>query len=1261
MRRSPMIPMVAARACWAASLFTLLTSCGSQVQSPVPMLTSVAPPVVCGSQITTAVSITGSGLVPLHVDALLETPHAILPQIYLTQKMLLDGSPGSGRETHLYDGADALRVRWQSTQQLTFDVYPGLVGFNPSQGMAGTDLEPGLYHVTVQNPDGQRAALDGALSVVEPPVLQRVQPVPSCNAQGEATFDLTGQNFLRLGSDLPLVTFVSRTDPQIMTQRVASSMSGCKMLFAPMGVSLEACTSLVVAVPQDTLAPGDYDVQVQNPGSAGCKSQPSTGDDTTRAVLIPPPTVTSATTVAVCGAATSTIDVVGTDFVVLDSPAATPSAELSGAGQTRTYASVVDPASCQPVTASSSAQRCTALRITIPGGDLPLGRYSLTLHNPGQNACQIATPLTVDVVGSPTLSSVSPATLCTGGGTINLVGTNIYAGAAAKINQVSSTNLTVNAGATQAQAQFAGPIPLTVAGMLDDVTLENAPGCSAKLTAAIAINPGPAILFVDPPTVPAVTTIRATLYASGISGQIKQVQIFPRGGQTPILTFTSTTIPALSLDPIFPNRAYLTLNLGALPEGTYDVALSDTMSVCTAFLASALKVVATPTLTVTKATPAFGSPTQDTPLTITGTGFAAVPRAYLSGGGGSAQSLAAVTFTSATSLNAVARQGLTPGLYDLIVVNPNGTFGIARGAFTVTTAAAPPPVITSLSPASIVQGSPSGVQVLGSGFRTGAAIALTCFNSSNVLVAGATASVTNIAGSGQALTASFSAPNGSTYCLVRITNQDNTSFEYSAVGVTNSSLNLSGFKAGANMTAPRRALAAVAGRPTAVARYVYALGGDNGQDAMPRASVEAAATGLDGQLGTFAVLSQQLPKTLSFLSATVIGRFIYAVGGFDGAAASRNVYRAEILSPLNAPQFSDVNLALSQTVGLGQGTYVYRIAAVMGAGDASNPSGETLAGDFFPIQLPQLTTGRLVVQLFWPGVPGAQSYRIYRSPAVNTAAGGEKLLAVVAHNAGMTTQTYSDNGTVVPSGASPLPIGSTGSWATLPSLATARIGAAVGVAQHPTNPAQWFLYAVGGNSGTIAAPTPLDTGEFLMITVNNAGNVQTQTTGGAFAATTGKLSKPRWLTAGLPATSANNSVVMPVGTTYFFAASGSTTSLTTLERIVETAQSQADGQLPSFASAGTVGIARPGYGGVLVNNQMLAFGGFQGGNASTASDSANLTSSTTLSNFNNLAGGSLLSPRALQGTAVESAFIYQLGGASAGVNTAQATTEQTIW
>src|SRR5207244_6171430 len=111
--------------------------------------------------------------------------------------------------------------------------------------------------------------------------------------------------------------------------------------------------------------------------------------------------------------------------------------------------------------------------------------------------------------------------------------------------------------------------------------------------------------------------------------------------------------------------------------GSYDVRVNDSTN-CAAFLFNAFKVVATPTLTVSSITPAFGSGGSNTAVVIAGSGFVSTPRVYLNNPNATgnpadlhAQALAAVTFQSATSLTGVVRSGLAAGRYDLLVVNPD--------------------------------------------------------------------------------------------------------------------------------------------------------------------------------------------------------------------------------------------------------------------------------------------------------------------------------------------------------------------------------------------------------------------------------------------------------------------------------------------------------------------------------------------------------------------------------------------------------------
>lgn len=1228
---------------WAIlpAVLPLLLSCKGEIRSPAATVEGVEPAVVCAVQKTTAITVRGTNFTPLPTRALTDTPALELPQLFLAQRTQYDGTAGAAPELRLYDDPAMSHTSWQSATQMGFDVYPGMVLSDYDLGSLGADLPTGLYDVIVQNPDGVRAIRESALTVVPPPKLTAVTPNPACNEQAEASFTVTGSNFILLDGQRPTVTFTAVDgNSQAITATTTASAS-CMTVPAPTGVMVMACSELTVTVPQAALPVTSYKVVVTNPGSASCVTQ-----EDVRTAIIPAPVITSATMLAVCSVADTTLQLTGQNFLRINKPSVlTPTVNVNG----KQFPTTLD--SCMPITDAPDAELCTTVNFTIPSGAIAAsGSFPATITNPGQDACSTTMMLTIDVVGVPTITNAAPKIICSGGGNITITGTNLYSGGSALIQNIGSSAYSATNGTTSI-ATFSGPLPV---GGPYALTVRNQLGCEATLPAAmgITVSPGPAILFVDPPAIPNVTTIQATVYATGVSPPIKTISIAPTG----TANFTSLT---LTVNAAFPNRGVVTIPAG-LAAGRYDMRLDD-QSTCSAFLPQALRVVSTATLTVTSVTPGFGSAAVDTGVVITGTGgtgFVSTPRAYLSASNGTGQALAlaAVTFQSATSLSAVVRAGLPPGQYDLIVVNPDGSYGIRRMAYTVTAATSPPPIITSIAPSSFVTGSATASTISGSGFRAGATLTVSCQDAAGAAVAGGAGTVTAVTAT--AISASITGTG--ILCIVRVTNQDGTYFDYSAIGVTNASLNLTGFKSGTNLTTGRRALGAAAGRPTPVARFVYAIGGDSGADNQPTATVEAAPTALNGDLGAWFRMPTSLPKALSFQGIGLIGRFIYAVGGFDGAAAVKDVYRSEILNPLAAPQVTDADVRYSAVTGLGAGIYTYRVAAVLSAADPNNPNGETLASDFFPIQLPAAGqgAGKLQVILFWSTVPNAASYRIYRSPKANDAAGKELLVGSVLATA--TPLRFIDDGTVTPAGAAALPLGSTGTWRQIVSLNTSRVAPGVGVAQDPTDATKWYVYAAGGNSGTVAAPTALNSVEFLPITVMNNGTTQNFTT---WTAATSTLSKARWSLAALPATGANNSVVMSAVDTYLYAAGGSTSSLTNLDGIIEVAKVQAGGQLAAFADARTAGtgIKRPGYGGALVNNQVMAFGGFQAGSAQTNSDTGTMSSATTVGAFNALGNGTLKFPRALQGTAIESAFVYQLGGANAGVNTSQNTTEQTIW
>ena len=115
--------------------------------------------------------------------------------------------------------------------------------------------------------------------------------------------------------------------------------------------------------------------------------------------------------------------------------------------------------------------------------------------------------------------------------------------------------------------------------------------------------------------------------------------------------------------------------------------------------------------TVSTIIPASAPNDRDTPVVITGTGFAedgtTPPTVTL----GTTQ-LTAVTFVTDTTLTATVPSGMTPGLYDLTVTNPDTGSVTLTAAFTVTS----PPTVSAIDPATAYNDIDTAVTITGSDF-----------------------------------------------------------------------------------------------------------------------------------------------------------------------------------------------------------------------------------------------------------------------------------------------------------------------------------------------------------------------------------------------------------------------------------------------------------------------------------------------------------------------------------------------------------------
>lgn len=1177
----------------------------SLVVVPPPSVTAVVPDLACVAQSDVSVSIEGSGFLTIDDGA----GTISLPTVRIGDQDLVPTPSGCTAVA----GTGGLV---ETCTELTVTVTQGL-------------LAAGTWSVVVTNPATAACHSEEAasLTVVAPPAITDVTPDIVCSAASKEV-TLTGTGFLTVGGALPTVTLDGTP--------LSITASGCSPLVGPTEV-VQTCTTLTATIPPRSTA-ALATLTVTNPTPAGCTSAAAS------IFVTPPPALTAADPADVCSTATSTpLSLTGTNLLVIGG--VQPALTVGGTGYAATATG------CQAVTGlKETLQVCTGLAATLPA--IASGSLAVVATNPAPADCASSGALVLPVVPPPTVTGVSPNKICVGGGTLNVTGTGFRAGAEVNleggiavdtVTVLSSTQLLVTFGST-------GVLP----GGPYDLTVTNANGCAATLPDAVTVTAGPTLFFADPPVVYNGITTTITLYGSGFAGTALGLGIRRAG------TADAPTALTTSYDPAKANRVKAVVPAGTL-AGDYDVILDDESS-CDAVLASGLTIVDTITLEVTSITPPFGGTAEPTAVTVTanpavGGGFQAVPRLYLSAQStGNASPLGSVAFLDAGRVTAIVPRGLAVGTYDLIAVNPDGGVGVLLDSFTISTDA--PPVITSISPGSIPNQSGQLVKVYGANFQDTTAL-LRCLDFNTNTVVERTPPVTPVNAGEVDLTVDASGFSKGAVCVVRIVDPVNLTYgEFSSLVITNLSQNLSNWTAGPTMAVKRRALVSVGNQATPAARFVYAIGGDEGTTATPLGSVEVAPVDIFGQPGAFFTQREALGTARSFAGAAALGRCQYVVGGISDTDILATIERACVLDPADRPEITDLDLLVVESAGLGGGLWYYQVAALLPSSHPLNPGGETLPSEPFPVLLPALAEHTIEVTVHWAAIAGATGYRVYRSATANAPLGEVQLLAEVG-----TVTSYTDTGAAVGTGR-PHQLGSTGAWKTLAAtLGTARQGPGVAIAADPgdTTGTLHNLYVLGGRTGPNAAATSC---ERLPVTINGDGShtVGTFTDCGQALAT----NQGRWQLALFEVGNEDASFVT-APTRFLYAGPGAAANGNNVVDAMDAFEVLSGGALGLRQPVTTMNTPHGGYGYAAANNFLYVFGGTAlqpNDTAYSVKLCAAATATCTagppeLENWNNLMGH-LVEARYLTGSALQSAYIYLLGGQT-DTEAATSSTEYAIW
>src|SRR5688572_10590081 len=368
----------------------------------------------------------------------------------------------------------------------------------------------------------------------------------------------------------------------------------------------------------------------------------------------PSPTVGTIDPGLVCNAVTTTLTLTGAGLSPLAVDALTDDPKL--ALPTVTVQRVSDlegnPVNDPAITLCEATDRaCTLVRwisqtemefdIT-PELGLEPGVYRITVANANGNS--FTATVTIEVVGLPELTSVTPNNVCPGGADIVIEGTGFAPGATVTIGDTPAMVNTVTATTITATVE-PGMDPGTY-----DVIVDNGGGCTDTLEDGLRITPGPAVFFVDPPVVYDQISVQATIYVSGLDADPAIVGIRPTGTDDPLQELEH------SWDPAKPNRILATIPAG-LAVGGWDVEVSD--GACEAVLVDGFTVTDTLVIDVLGVEPTFGWTGESTAVTVTGGAdqFQPTPRVYLNpdvtGPTTVASPLAAVAYVDDTRLTAI--------------------------------------------------------------------------------------------------------------------------------------------------------------------------------------------------------------------------------------------------------------------------------------------------------------------------------------------------------------------------------------------------------------------------------------------------------------------------------------------------------------------------------------------------------------------------------------------------------------------------------
>ena len=518
-------------------------------------------------------------------------------------------------------------------------------------------LPTGAYDLSVRNTDGSIGALDEAFTVTNPkPVISSVAPVSGFNT-GLVGVTISGSSFVTTCS-------VTLWNQSTVIPGTVSSFTSAKFIG----------TFDLFGQPE-----GKYNLTVTNPGGI-------TGTKTNCFTVVLPgtvPVIANFSPKIGVNTAALPFTINGTNF--------------------RAGATVSITNNSTSKTIPGTLAGTTKLTCNLPLTGLPIGIYNLTVCNTDGSSDDWTDALVV-MNPEPKITSLTPPTgYNTGPVQLTITGSGFV-----KDLDVKLVNRTTNIPGT---ALTVTPTKITgtfdISGSLNgsyNLTVINPGGPnSTKLNCFTIQSSGtdPWIVNITPDA--GVNT--ATLPATILGGNFRTGATITIVNGPSSKTFPGTLIGTTKLTCNLP--------LTGMPIGLYDLTVRNTdgsnITRPTAFL------VKNPDPAITTLNPISGYITAPIRVTITGSKFVSGAEIILvnnsSTVNGSVISLSATSITGSFPIS-----GAIPGRYNLTVINPGGTYGSKKNAFTIL-APGNAPVISVINPSSGFNNANLPIVITGQNFR----------------------------------------------------------------------------------------------------------------------------------------------------------------------------------------------------------------------------------------------------------------------------------------------------------------------------------------------------------------------------------------------------------------------------------------------------------------------------------------------------------------------------------------------------------------